>query len=136
LSVVVPNRRLSATTKRVLIVDDEESILAPLSRYFRRIGCEVVAAQEREEAEALLEHQRFDLILLDLALSGYGLEGLEILQSLRSGTRGTPVIVLSGLVTPDLEREALRRGADAVLPKPQPLADLARVCAHLLTSRP
>jgi two-component system, OmpR family, alkaline phosphatase synthesis response regulator PhoP len=127
----VPHRT-NTPARRILIIDDEESILAPLARYFRRIGCEPVTAQEREEAEALLEHDAFDLIILDLALSGCGLDGLEILRGVRSGSYGTPVIVLSGLVTPEIEREALRCGADAVLPKPQALADLARVSAYLM----
>jgi two-component system, OmpR family, alkaline phosphatase synthesis response regulator PhoP len=126
----VPHR--TNATRRILIIDDEESILAPLARYFRRIGCEPVTAQEREEAEALLEHEAFDLIILDLALSGCGLDGLEILRGVRSSSYGTPVIVLSGLVTPEIEKEALRHGADAVLPKPQALADLARVSAYLM----
>jgi two-component system, OmpR family, alkaline phosphatase synthesis response regulator PhoP len=128
----VPHRTNAPTIRRILIIDDEESILAPLARYFRRIGCEPVTAQEREEAEALLEHEAFDLIILDLALSGCGLDGMEILRGIRASSYGTPVIVLSGLVTPEIESEALRRGADAVLPKPQALADLARVSAYLM----
>jgi DNA-binding response OmpR family regulator len=125
-------RQTTNTIRRILIIDDERAILEPVACYFRRLGCEVVTAQEREEGEALLETQAFDLVVLDLALSGCGLEGLEILRDIRSSSYGTPVIVLSGVVTPDIEREALRVGADAVLPKPQPLADLARVSAYLM----
>lgn len=120
------------TIRRILVIDDEHSILEPIACYFRRLGCEVITAQEREEGEALLENQAFDLVVLDLALSGCGLEGLEILRAIRSSSYGTPVIILSGLVTPEIEREALRRGADAVLLKPQPLAHLARVSACLM----
>jgi CheY-like chemotaxis protein len=119
--------------KRVLIVDDEEVLLRVMSRYLeRRLGCEVVTAREREEAEALLEHQAFDLIVLDLALTGYGIEGLDLLRNVRHGSLGAAVLVLSGLITPELEAEALRQGADAVLPKPQPLDGIARVALHLM----
>jgi DNA-binding response OmpR family regulator len=103
-----------------------------MAHYFRGLGCCVVTACEREEAEALLENQLFDLVILDLALSPYGIEGLDILREIRYGGMGTPVLILSALVTPDLEAEAMRRGADAVLAKPVPLPHLARVAMPLM----
>jgi DNA-binding response OmpR family regulator len=106
-----------------------------MARYFGRIGCQVSTAREREEAEALLSHQSFDLVILDLGLTSYGMEGLEILREIRYGSMGTPVVILSALVTPEIEADALRRGADAVLAKPQPLADLAAVAARLMGVR-
>jgi DNA-binding response OmpR family regulator len=118
--------------KRVLIVDDEETLLAAMGRYFSRIGCDVTTAQEREEAGALLEHQAFDLVILDLALSRFGLEGFDLLRDIRYSRTSTPVLILSAHVTADVAADALRRGADAVLAKPQPLSELARVAVRLM----
>ena len=118
--------------RHVLLIEDEESLLTPIARYLERLGGTVLTAREREEAEALLENGRFDLIVLDLALSSYGLEGLDLLRSIRQAGIGTPVLVLSGLVNADVEAEAVRRGAHAVLPKPQPLPELARVALRLM----
>src|SRR5689334_21869491 len=97
-------------SKHVLMVDDELSLLTPMARYFKRLGCAVATAREREEAEALLENQLFDLVILDLALTPYGVEGLDILREIRYGSMGTPVVILSALLTPELEAEAMRRG--------------------------
>jgi DNA-binding response OmpR family regulator len=118
--------------KRVLIVDDEETLLAAMGRYFRKIGCHVTTARERDEAGALLEHEGFDLVILDLALTRFGLEGFDLLRDIRYGSMGTPVLILSAHVTADIETDALRRGADAVLAKPQPLSELARLAVKLM----
>jgi DNA-binding response OmpR family regulator len=122
--------------KRILMVDDEEELLLPMALYFRHHGYDVVTAQEREEAEALLEHHHFDVVLLDLALSRCGLEGLDILREVHgSGRHATRVIVLSGCVTPEVEAEALSRGAHAVLHKPQPLRDILDLARQLIADR-
>lgn len=118
--------------RRVLIVDDERALLDAVSRYFEKLGCTVLTAEEREEAEALLENDRFDLVILDLALTPRGREGLEILRDVRSSSYGTPVLVLSGLMTDELKAEVWRRGADAVLEKPQALVLVAREALALM----
>jgi two-component system alkaline phosphatase synthesis response regulator PhoP len=120
---------------RLLLIDDEESLLIPMARYFERLGWSVTTAREREEAEALLEHRAFDVIVLDLALSGYGLEGLDLLREVRRGGSRSAVLVLSGVVNRDITEEALRRGADAVFAKPQSLGDIAQAAADLLAGR-
>ena len=115
-----------------MILDDEEAILLPLSEYFRERGYTVVATREPEEAEALLDHDPFDLVILDLALTHFGREGLEVLSSIRARSPWLPVIVLSGNVSPEVEDEARRLRADAVLMKPQPLDELSRLADALL----
>ncbi len=117
---------------RVLLVDDEVAILDPLTLYFRGLGWDAVPAREPEEAEALLEHDTFDLVILDLALTRFGKEGLAVLSALRSRNRFLPVIVLSANIAPDVAVEADRLGADAVLSKPQDLATLSRIARGLL----
>lgn len=117
---------------RLLLLDDEEAILVPVASYLRDEGHEVVTCREPEEAEALLAHRSFDLMVLDLALTRFGRQGLEVLGSVRATHPWMPVIVLSGNVCPETEQLARRLGADAVLCKPQPLAELARVVVSLL----
>lgn len=127
--------RGTAGPRQLLLLDDEESILIPVAKYFRALGWLVVAAREPEEAEALLELQHFDLVILDLRV-GFGTEGLEVLRALRRGGHFMPVIVLSGHVTEEVEAEARRCGADVVLRKPKPLADVAQVALVLTVPRP
>ncbi|HEX6737602.1 MAG TPA: response regulator [Vicinamibacteria bacterium] len=121
--------------KRLLILDDEEAILIPVARYLTDRGFAVVTAREPEEAEALLECQRFDLVILDLGLTRFGRDGLDVLGGLRAQLPWLPVIVLSANICPEVEDEARRLRADAVLSKPQPLAELARAAATALGAR-
>jgi CheY-like chemotaxis protein len=122
--------------KRILLLDDERAILVPIARYFRHLGCLVETAQAAEEAIALIREGCYDLALLDVRLSRLGgAEGLEVLRELRKSGGGTRVIMLSAYVSPEVEEEALRVGADAVLRKPQPLADLAKLAFAFMEKR-
>jgi DNA-binding response OmpR family regulator len=117
---------------RLLIVDDEAAIRFALSDYFRECGWEVDAAAEKEEAEALLAHTEYAVVIADLRLTGiYGIEGLDIIQWSRHLRPETRVVLLTGNGTPEIEAEARRRGADAFLNKPLPLPELERVVADL-----
>lgn len=129
----------SATTsapRRLLILDDEEAILVPVASFLAGRGYAVVTSREPEEAEALLEHLRFDLVILDLALTRFGREGLEVLASLRARHPWLPVIVMSANLCPEVEEVARRLHVDALLHKPQPLAELARVAEAAMGLRP
>lgn len=118
--------------KRLLILDDESAILLPLARYFSKQGYAVSTSQEPEEAEALLECERFDLVILDLALTHFGREGLEVLSSIHAKDPWLPVIIFSANVSPEVQDEAIRLGAAAVLSKPQPLATLLAVAERMI----
>jgi DNA-binding response OmpR family regulator len=124
--------RGDAACKRVLLLDDEESILTPVSRYLREIGYLVVVTREPEEAQAVLDVDSFDLVIMDLALTRFGQEGLEVLGWIRYRHPFLPVIVLSANISPEVAEDARRLRADAVLCKPQPLAELARVAASVM----
>ena len=118
---------------RLLIIDDEETILFALKRYFTRLHYQVVCATELEEAEALIAHECFDLVIADLSLTAGGsTEGLEMLRFLRAKCPRTRVVLLTAYGSPAVEREAKRRGADVFLHKPQPLLALARIASQLL----
>jgi CheY-like chemotaxis protein len=117
----------SQVRPRLLMLDDEEAILVPVAHYFRDAGYEVATAGEPEEAEALLDHKVFDIVILDLALTSYGREGLEVLRSIRARHPWLPVIVLSAHVGAEVEEEARRLRVDAILSKPQPLQALVKM---------
>jgi len=121
------------TRPRLLIIDDEDALLVPASHYLRERGYAVVTAREPEEALALLDRQSFDLVILDLALTPFGREGLEILSWIRARHPAMPVIILSAEIPPEVEQEAERLGADAILGKPQPMSEVARLAASFLT---
>jgi len=120
-------------TRVVLVVDDDRAVALPIAHYFRRLGWSADVASERAEAEALAAHRRYDLAILDLHLAPWGdAGGLDVLDEIGEASPRTAVVMLSGHVSDDARREAERRGARAVLVKPQPLPELARVASALM----
>jgi len=113
--------------QRMLVVDDEEAIRFSLTDYFSLRGFEVESATELEQAEALLEAARFDVVIADLRLTGiHGTEGLDLIRYVRERSRDTRIILLTAYGNSDVRDEAARRGVDAFLQKPQPLIEIAR----------
>jgi len=117
---------------RLLIVDDEKAILSAMRSYFETRGYAVDGATEREEAEALLAHVKYNCVILDLKLTPHNnSDGLEIVRVCRECNPETRIIVLTAYGTPSVEAEARARGADAFIKKPQPLAALALLVSVL-----
>jgi len=94
---------------RVLIVDDDASTLASLSRAFRLAGYEAVVCDNATRAVALLRADRFDLVLSDVVMPGR--DGLAMLADLRDARIATPVIMISGQATVVMAVRETRLGA-------------------------
>jgi two-component system nitrogen regulation response regulator NtrX len=101
---------------RILIVDDEPSTLASLSRAFRLAGYEAVVCDSAARAIELLRHEHFDLVFSDVVMPGK--DGLAMLAELRDIGVATPVIMISGQATIDMAVRATRLGAMDFLEKP------------------
>ena len=110
--------RMSATT-RILLVDDEPTILLGLSHLLRRSGAEVTPCLGRDEAMDAIRKQVFDLALLDVRLSGTEITaGLDLLALLKERSPQTYVIVMTAFGTDEIRREAMARGASHYCDKP------------------
>jgi len=121
------------TQKRLLMVDDEPSILLPAARYFRRLAFHVDRAETLESAMALVSGNQYDLAILDLRLSSSETaEGMDVLRGLRARTPAARVIVLSAYIEEQLEMELQKEEVDAILRKPQSLPSLAEMAIRLL----
>jgi DNA-binding response OmpR family regulator len=116
----------------LLIIDDEPDIRFALNRYFQGLGSRVTLAQEMEEAEALLSHDHYDVVIVDLMLGGpQGKEGLEVIGFIRERCPNTRVILLTAFGSPEVEQEIRELKVDAYLAKPVPLADLAALICRI-----
>jgi two-component system, OmpR family, KDP operon response regulator KdpE len=100
---------------RVLIVDDEPSILASITALLRARGYDVSTAMSGRGALDVFERDRPDLIVLDLALGD--VDGIEICRLIRDGN-ATPIIVLSARGKEQDKVAALDAGADDYVTKP------------------
>lgn len=122
-----------ASIPRILIIDDEEHILAAMTEYFAALGYEVACARDVSAAHALLERTDFRIVITDLRLSGGDrYEGLEILERVQSREPHAACIVLTAYGLPDTEERARQAGANAFLQKPQPLGELSNIVRALI----
>jgi DNA-binding NtrC family response regulator len=101
---------------RILIVDDEDSLLMTLVANLELEGFEVVGAENALRALELLRRETFDLILTDIRMPG--MNGVELFRNIRSQNPAMPVILMTGFAVESLVDEAILEGAFAVLPKP------------------
>jgi DNA-binding NtrC family response regulator len=117
--------------KKILVVDDEQSILLSLSYALRVEGVEVITCSEIEQAEEALENGHFDLVIADIRMSGVsGIEGLELLSFIKNRYRAE-VIIMTGYGNEDIEAEAYRRGALKFFKKPVDIPELLQLVASL-----
>ncbi len=118
---------------RILIVDDEESILFGMRDYFTTAGYEVDCARESEEAQALLTTKPYSLVIADLRLTGsHRNDGLDIVALVKHQYPATRIIVLTAYGSPEIEKEVSEHGADAFLHKPKGLTEVAQLVRQLL----
>lgn len=104
-------------TRSLLIVDDEASMRRLYSRLFAGCGYDVRVAGTLAEAESLASGKRFDLVITDLNLPDGS--GTEVIRAARKHGGAARAVLVSGSAEPrDLERLALRAGAQACFEKP------------------
>lgn len=105
--------------KKILIVDDEPTILLTLSHLLGNTGTTVITSSRIEEAEEALLRYDFDLVIADIRLSGmYGIEGLELLTYVKKMSPGTEVIIMTAYGSDEIREDAYRRGAFYYYEKP------------------
>jgi two-component system KDP operon response regulator KdpE len=100
---------------RILIVDDEPSILATMAPLLRGRGYEVSTATSGHAALEAVDRQPPQLVILDLGLPD--LDGIEVCRRLREG-RAVPILVLSARGAEQDKVAALDAGADDYVTKP------------------
>ena len=113
------SRANGKTTRRILIVDDEESMRLFLAHVLTTgLNAEVTLAGTCEQALRLAGNNAYDAILLDLLMPGVG--GFEVLAGIRraSPNAATPVIVVSVLSDQPSKDRCMKAGASAYMVKP------------------
>jgi two-component system response regulator RegX3 len=114
---------------RLLLVEDEPSLSAPLAFLLRREGYEVDIAETGPEALSSFDHDGADLILLDLMLPG--MPGTEVCREIRSRSN-VPIIMLTAKDSEVDIVVGLELGADDYVTKPYSSRELlARIRAVL-----
>ena len=117
--------------KKVLIVEDDQSLRVVIRMVLERARYEVLEARHGAAALELMESEMPDLVLADLRMPL--MSGVELIGRLRSSptTASVPIVLLSGLL-PDPE---VTRLANVVVAKPFEPADLLAAISESLNAR-
>jgi two-component system nitrogen regulation response regulator GlnG len=104
------------TGKRILVVDDEESVRWALTKALERAGYAVDLAADGPSGSAAAANPVVDLVLLDVRLPGR--DGLAVLRDLRTRRPDLPVIMMTAYGTLQVAVEAMKHGAYDYIGKP------------------
>jgi len=119
---------------RILVVEDDKKVARALREGLQAEHYDVRVASTGEEGFFLVNHEVFDLVLLDLMLPRR--DGVEVLTTLRKRGLQTPVLILTAKDTVDDRVQGLDLGADDYLVKPFAFPELvARIRALLRRGR-
>lgn len=118
------------TSKRILWIDDEVDLFEPHLLFLRQRGYEVDTTTNGDDALALTENQRYDLVLLDEQMPGR--RGLEVLSELRRAEPHARVVMVTKSEEDRTMMEAIGRRVDEYLVKPASPRQLLSVVTRLL----
>ena len=101
---------------RILVVDDEMIVCESCKRILEEDGYEVVTALSGIEAFEKMQENPFDIVLTDLKMPG--IDGMEVLRTLRKEYPDIIIIMITGYSTVETAVEAMKSGAFDYIPKP------------------
>ncbi|MBI3665670.1 MAG: sigma-54-dependent Fis family transcriptional regulator [Acidobacteria bacterium] len=119
--------------KRLLVVEDEASLLRVLEVQLSTAGFHIEKAVSAEEALPVLDRGGLDAVLTDLKLPG--MEGLELLARIRHADPALPVIIMTAYGTVETAVQAMKAGASDYVLKPFSLDDLVMTINKALEVR-
>jgi two-component system, NtrC family, response regulator AtoC len=119
--------------KQILVVDDEPNLRRVLSAQLERDGYDVHAAEDGEQALAILKEHHIDLVITDLRMPR--LDGMELLRRAQKLDAELPVVMITAHGTVDNAVEALKSGAFDYLTKPFDQVEVRTIVAKALRTR-
>ncbi len=114
-----------AESASVLIVDDEPAILEILKQFISERGCRVTTAASATEALAVIEHERFDVALIDLKLPDQA--GTDLLEPVARSNPRAKCIIMTAFASVESTIEALRLNAFDYIVKPFDLLKVGEI---------
>lgn len=114
--------------KRILIVEDEESILLLLRSLFKNDHNEVVTAANSKDAMEALSLHGFDLVITDVRLHWTDEQGgIRLLEHVKKNYPSVEVIVMTGYGSNGMRDDAIRKGALHFYEKPFDIKHLSKL---------
>ncbi len=117
--------------QRILIVDDEESVVLTLRSGLRRLpNCEVMTATDGEQALQLFACEPFDLLMTDLNMPG--MNGLTLASHVREMYPETAIIMITAYGNEMVQAQAKEISVHCILDKPVELAAIRAAAMEAL----
>ena len=111
--------------KRILIVEDEPSVLEMMERLFKRSGYVVDCAPAYDKAVTCLNAFEYEVVISDINLAGDGPPcGFDLVGEVRKSCPGATLIFLTAFGGYTVMEKAFKAGADAYFEKPVRVEDL------------
>ena len=131
-ATVAPEAEMDGAA-RVLVVDDEPSVVEVFREFLSGEGYELSVAASGEEALRLIPELKPDIVLTDINLPG--LSGLEVMRFAKSVDPEVAVIVVTGYASASTAIDALRQGAYDYVTKPFDLDDVHQIVERGVANR-
>ncbi|HIE50981.1 MAG TPA: response regulator [Armatimonadetes bacterium] len=124
---------MSETAKKVLVADDERTLLQLVAFNLRMEGYEVITAEDGKEALTKIREEHPDVVVLDVMMPH--LDGFDVLRELRADpeTQDLPVIMLTALSQDEHVLKGWEYGVDCYLTKPFNPIELLSMVKRLTT---
>jgi len=119
--------------KKILIVDDDLRIREMLYNLLSKKGYKVLTAPSGEEALNMTRQEKPDLVLLDIKMPK--MDGIETLRKIRDFDSGIKIVMLTGMDSIELERQARSAGASGFLRKELDLVLIVKAVDEILADR-
>jgi response regulator RpfG family c-di-GMP phosphodiesterase len=128
-----PTAAAQSERLRVLLVDDNASVLRFLASAFSSNHCQVTTASTAEQALEQLGDDPYHLVVSDIKMPG--LSGLDLLRAVKGKQPGTPVVLITGVPSVNSAVFGLRHGAYDYLPKPFSVTEVKDLIQRLRRDR-
>ena len=115
---------------RILVAEDSRTQAVHIRYLLEQAGMEVELVYDGRQALEAIERQLPDVVLTDLQMPE--LDGLQLVEAIRSRHPALPVLLMTGEGSEDYALEALRRGAVSYIPKTELQRGIARTLRHVL----
>jgi len=132
LPVALPGDQPGTNHLKIFVVEDEREVARLLAEALQLAGHEPVVAYDGPEALALLDHERPDVVFLDVRMPG--MSGIDVLRRIRQADGALPVVLLTGHAGEAEVAEARRLGVSEIIRKPRILANLEGILGELQKS--
>lgn len=120
---------MSEKKTRILFIDDDREFLNKVVESINMLGFISKAVQNSREAINCFKSGDYNVVVTDICMPG--MNGFEVIEAVHRHNSGTYVIALTGNPDKEIERAALKHGANAFLSKPLDLKELIQIISMI-----